>query len=255
MGGAIKLFESKNVRAQWDAERGDWLWSVVDICGALTSQPTARGATLYWGKLKQRLKAEGSELLTICQHVKLQSGDGKFYETDVLDTKGVLRLIQSIPSPKAEPFKMWLASVGAERLDTIADPEKAIRLAGELYKAKGYTDGWIKQRLQTIEMRNKLEDEWQERGATTSKDYAILTNEMLKAWSGMTVAEVTTTTISKNEKPETMAHNTLIAIRGGKVANTAKIEYEKASGQKAVSPINATHKELLETNKKGGNKK
>jgi len=273
----IKIFENKKIRSRWDAENELWYFSVVDVCGALTNQPTQRGATLYWGKLKQRLKAEGSQVLTNCQQLKFVAEDGKMRETDVLDTKGIFRLIQSVPSPKAEPFKMWLAQVGSERLDTIADPEKAIKLAGELYKAKGYTDGWIKQRLQTIEMRNKLEDEWKERGATTSQDYAILTNEMTKAWSGMTVAEyknfkdlkkenlrdnmtdielvlnmlaeVTTTAISKTEKPETMAHNTLIAIKGGKVANTARGEYEKATGKKAILPLNAKNKELLEVNK------
>jgi len=181
----IKLFESKKIRAEWDAEKDDWYFSVVDVVDVLSQSIDPRK---YWNKLKQRLKEEGSELVTICHQLKMQSADGKFYKTDVLDTKGILRLIQSIPSPNAEPFKLWLATVGTERLDTIADPEKAIKLAADLYKQKGYTDGWIKQRLQTIEMRKELTDEWQTRGAT-ERDYAILTNEMTRAWSGMTVGQ------------------------------------------------------------------
>jgi len=273
----IKLFENKKVRAIWDAEKEEWFFSVVDVCGVLSQSTDSRK---YWNKLKQRLNEEGSELVTICHQLKLQSSDGKSYKTDVLDTKGILRLVQSIPSPKAEPFKMWLAQVGSERLDTIADPSKAIELAGDLYRKKGYTEGWIKQRLQTIEMRKELTDEWQSRGVT-ERDYAILTNEMTKAWSGMTVAEykemknlkkenlrdnmtnielvlnmlaeVTTTAISKTEQPETMAHNTLVAIKGGRVANDARVSYEQATNKKAVTPINARNKELLEIKEGGGN--
>ena len=271
----IKIFESKKVRAEWDAEKEDWWFSVVDVCEVLSESPNPRN---YWNMLKRKLKDEGSELYTNPVQLKLQSADGKYYATDVLDTKGVLRLVQSIPSPKAEPFKMWLAQVGTERLDTIADPEKALRLAADLYKQKGYTDGWIRQRLQTIEMRNKLEDEWQQRGAVTGQDYAILTNEMTKAWSGMTVkeykehkelkkenlrdnmtdielvlnmlAEVTTTRISQKEQPETMAQNVLVAIKGGRVANNAKLDYEQATGEKAISSLNAKgDKQLLEVKK------
>ena len=266
----IKLFENKKIRTEWDSEKEDWYFSVVDIVEVLTDSPEPR---VYWGVLKTRLKDEGSELFTNCKQLKMEAKDGKQRLTDVLDTKGILRLVQSIPSPKAEPFKVWLATVGAERLDTIADPELAIKLAYDLYKAKGYTDGWIKQRLQTIEMRKELTDEWQSRGVA-EKDYAILTNEMTKAWSGMTVgqykyfknlkkenlrdnmtnielvlnmlAEVTTTTISKAEQPETMSHNVEVALRGGRVANNARLDFEKETGVKAISKVNAKNKELLE---------
>ena len=270
MENKIQIFENKKIRAEWNAEEEDWYFSVVDVCGALSESPNPRN---YWNMLKRKLKDEGSELYTNCVQLKMKAEDGKMRETDVLDTKGILRLVQSIPSPKAEPFKVWLATIGAERLDTIADPEKAIKLAYDLYKAKGYTDGWIKQRLQTIDMRKELTDEWQLRGVT-DKDYAILTNEMTKAWSGMTVgqykdlknlkkenlrdnmtnieltlnqlAEVTTTAISRTEQPETMAQSILVAKRGGKVANVAKEEYERETGRKVVSALNAKTKHLLE---------
>lgn len=182
----IKVFENRKVRTQWDAEKEDWWFSVVDIVGILTDKDY-EAARKYWKVLKGRLKNEGSELVSFCYQLKLQSSDGKYYNTDVLDTKGVLRLVQSIPSKKAEPFKMWLAQVGSDRLDEIADPEKAIIRGSDFYRAKGYTEGWINQRLQTIEMRKELTDEWKERGITKDKDYAILTNEMTKAWSGLSV--------------------------------------------------------------------
>ena len=184
----IKVFENRKVRTQWDAEKEDWWFSVVDIVGILTDKDY-EAARKYWKVLKGRLKNEGSELVSFCYRLKLQSSDGKYYNTDVLDTKGVLRLVQSIPSKKAEPFKMWLAQVGSDRLDEIADPEKAIIRSADFYRAKGYTEGWINQRLQTIEMRKELTDEWKERGITKDKDYAILTNEMTKAWSGLSVNE------------------------------------------------------------------
>jgi len=270
----IKIFENKKVRSVWDAEKQDWFFSVVDVCGALSEQSSQRGATLYWSKLKQRLKAEGSELLTNCQQLKMQSADGKFYETDALDAKGILRLVQTIPSPKAEPFKLWLAQVGSERIDEIADPEKAILRGAEYYRAKGYTEGWINQRLQTIEMRKELTDEWKERGVEEERDYAILTNEMTKAWSGLSVneykefkglkkenlrdnmtnielvlnmlAEVTTTAISKTRQPASFDENKAIAFEGGSVAKSTKLDIEKRIGQKVVSPINAKSKNLLE---------
>ena len=184
----IKVFENRKVRTQWDAEKEDWWFSVVDIVGILTDKDY-EAARKYWKVLKGRLKNEGSELVSFCYQLKLQSSDGKYYNTDVLDTKGVLRLVQSIPSKKAEPFKMWLAQVGSDRLDEIADPEKAIIRDADFYRAKGYTEGWINQRLQTIEMRKELADEWKERGITKDKDYAILTNEITKAWSGLSVQE------------------------------------------------------------------
>ena len=182
----IKVFENRKVRTQWDAEKEDWWFSVVDIVGILTDKDY-EAARKYWKVLKGRLKNEGSELVSFCYQLKLQSSDSKYYNTDVLNTKGVLRLVQSIPSKKAEPFKMWLAQVGSDRLDEIADPEKAIIRGADFYRAKGYTEGWINQRLQTIEMRKELTDEWKERGITKDKDYAILTNEMTKAWSGLSV--------------------------------------------------------------------
>ena len=270
----IKVFENKNVRTVWNEEEEDWYFSVVDICWILADSPDYTTARKYWNKLKQRLSEEGSELVTNCHQLKLQAADGKMRETDVLNTKGVLRLVQSIPSPKAEPFKVWLAQVGAERLDEITDPEKAIMRGADFYRAKGYTEGWINQRLQTIEMRKELTDEWKARGIEKEKDYAILTNEMTKAWSGLSVkeykqkkglkkenlrdnmtnielvlnmlAEVTATSISKQEKPNGFDENKKVAVRGGKVANTAREEYEKATGQKAVSSLNAKDKSALE---------
>ncbi len=182
----IKVFEDRKIRTQWNEQEEDWYFSVVDVIAILTDSPNPRK---YWSVLKTRLKKEGSELATNCSQLKLQSADGKFYMQDVLNTKGILRLVQSIPSPKAEPFKMWLAQVGSDRLDEIADPEKAIIRGADFYRAKGYTEGWINQRLQTIEMRKELTDEWKERGITKDKDYAILTNEMTKAWSGLSVQE------------------------------------------------------------------
>ena len=178
----IKVFEDKRIRTEWNAEEEDWYFSVVDIVEALTDSQNPRK---YWSVLKTRLKKEGSELATNCSQLKLQSADGKFYMQDVLNTKGILRLIQSIPSKKAEPFKMWLAQVGSERLDEIADPQKSIDRAVETYRLKGYPEEWITQRMMTIKMRKELTDEWKNRGISQEKDYAILTNEMTKAWSGM----------------------------------------------------------------------
>ena len=186
MKNKIKVFENRQVRTLWNAEEEEWYFSVIDVVAILTDSEEPKN---YWYVLKNRLKKEGSELLTFCKGLKMRAPDGKMRQTDCLDTKGVLRLVQSIPSPKAEPFKMWLAQVGSERLDEIADPEKAIMRGAEFYRAKGYTEGWINQRLQTIEMRKELTDEWKARGIERDKDYAILTNEMTKAWSGLTVQE------------------------------------------------------------------
>lgn len=273
MQNKIKVFESKQVRTVWDAEAEEWCFSVVDIVAVLIDKDYD-GARKYWKVLKGRLKAEGSELVSFCYQLKLQSSDGKYYKTDVLDTKGVLRLVQSIPSPKAEPFKMWLAQVGSERLDEIADPEKAILRGADYYRAKGYTEGWINQRLQTIEMRKELTDEWKARGIERDKDYAILTSEMTKAWSGLTVqeykqlkglkkenlrdnmtnielvlnmlAEVTTTAISRQEQPETFDESKRIARRGGSVAKNARADIESQLGQSVISPLNASDKPALE---------
>ena len=268
----IKVFESKQVRTLWNAEEEEWYFSVVDVVAILTDSEDPNN---YWKVLKSRLKKEGSELVTNCNRLKMPSHkDGKMYYTDVLDTKGVLRLVQSIPSPKAEPFKMWLAQVGSERLDEIADPEKAIMRGADFYRAKGYTEGWINQRLQTIEMRKELTDEWKARGIERDKDYAILTNEMTKAWSGLTVreykelkglkkenlrdnmtnielvlnmlAEVTTTAISRQEQPESFDENKAVARRGGKVARNARKDIETQLGQTVISPLNASDKPALE---------
>lgn len=271
MENKIKVFESKQVRTLWNAEEEEWYFSVVDIVAILTDSNDSRN---YWYVLKNRLKKEGSELLTDCKGLKMRAPDGKMRTTDCLDTKGVLRLVQSIPSPKAEPFKMWLAQVGSERLDEIADPEKAILRGAEFYRAKGYTEGWINQRLQTIEMRKELTDEWKARGVDSSRDYAILTNEMTRAWSGMSVqeykqykglkkenlrdnmtnielvlnmlAEVTTTAISKQEQPKTFTQNKSVARRGGRVAKNAREDIESQLGQSVISPLNATDKPALE---------
>ena len=267
----IKVFENKNVRTVWNEEEEDWYFSIVDVIEVLTESDRPRK---YWNDLKKKLLLEGSQLSEKIGQLKLPAADGKSYKTDCLSTKNILRLIQSIPSPKAEPFKLWLAQVGAEQLDEIADPEKAIIRGADFYRAKGYTEGWINQRLQTIEMRKELTDEWKARGIEKEKDYAILTNEMTKAWSGLSVneykqkkglkkenlrdnmtnielvlnmlAEVTATSISKQEKPEGFEENKKVAVRGGKVANTAREEYEKATGQKAVSDLNAKDKAALE---------
>lgn len=276
MENKIKVFESKQVRTLWNETEEEWYFSVVDVVEVLTDSANPRK---YWSVLKTRLKSEGSELATNCSQLKMQASDGKYYKTDCLDTKGVLRLVQSIPSPKAEPFKMWLAQVGSERLDEIADPEKAILRGADFYRAKGYTEGWINQRLRTIEMRKELTDEWKARGIDKEKDYAILTNEMTKAWSGLTVqeykqvkglkkenlrdnmtnielvlnmlAEVTTTAISKQEQPQTFDDSKNVARRGGKVAGNARKDIETQLGQSVISPLNAKDKKALEINTSG----
>ena len=271
----LKVFESKQVSALWQEDVEEWYFSVVDVVAILTESENPRK---YWSVLKNRLKKEGSEVTTNCSQLKMLAPDGKMRMRDVMDTKGILRLVQSIPSPKAEPFKMWLAQVGSERLDEIADPEKAILRGAEFYQAKGYTEGWINQRLQTIEIRKELTDEWRARGVERDKDYAILTNEMTKAWSGLTVkeykavkglkkenlrdnmtnielvlnmlAEVTTTAISKQEQPVTFLENKTIAKRGGKVAKNARVDIEKQLGHSVISPLNATDKPALEVKTK-----
>ena len=271
MTDKIKLFEQKQVRTHWDAENEEWYFSVIDIVEVLTESPSPRK---YWSVLKTRLKKEGSELATNCSQLKMQSTDGKYYKTDCMTTKNILRLVQSIPSPKAEPFKMWLAEVGNERLNEIADPEKAILRGAEYYRAKGYTEGWINQRLQSIEMRKELTDEWKARGIEEERDYAILTNEMTKAWSGLSVkeykqlkglkkeslrdnmtnielvlnmlAEVSTTAISKTREPNTFAESKSVANEGGKIAKTARTNLEKQIGQSVISPLNASDKPALE---------
>ena len=273
----IQIFKDKKIRTHWDAELGEWYFSVVDVVGALTDQATTRSASTYWAVLKKRLKNEGAnELLTNCKQLKMVSTDGKMRLTDIADTKQILRIIQSIPSPKAEPFKQWLAQVGTERLDEIADPEQAIMRGADFYRAKGYSEGWINQRLQSIEMRKELTDEWKARGINQERDYAILTNEMTRAWSGLSIrdykeikglkkenlrdnmtnlelvlnmlAKVTTTAISRSRQPETFSESRNIAIEGGNVAGSARKEIEQRTGQPVISPINANDKHALDTN-------
>ena len=274
MENKIKIFENKQVRTAWNADEEEWYFAVVDIIEVLTDSPNPQ---TYWRVLKKRLKDEGNETVTSCNALKMLAKDGKNRLTDCLDTKGVLRLVQSIPSPKAEPFKMWLAQVGSERLDEIADPEKAILRGADFYRAKGYTVGWINQRLQTIEMRKKLTDEWKERGVKEGVEYAILTDEMTKAWSGLTVkeykelkglkkenlrdnmtdielvlnmlAEVTTTALSKRKQPETFRENVVVAREGGETASEARQAVEKRLGKNVISPLNASDKTALETKK------
>lgn len=272
----IKIFEGKEIRTEWDSEKEDWLFSVVDICDVLAQSKAKRKGT-YWNVLKSRLKKEGSRVLSNCKQLKLIASDGKPYKTDVMYTKDILRIVQSIPSPKAEPFKLWLAQVGSDRLDEIADPEKAIIRGADFYRAKGYTEGWINQRLQTIEMRKELTDEWKAHGVEKEKEYAILTNEMTKAWSGLSVkeykqlkglkkenlrdnmtnielvlnmlAEVTTTDMTRQENPQTLSENKKIARKSGKFAGETRERYEQVMGRKVVSPLNARDKKRLEINR------
>lgn len=275
----IKVFEDKKIRTEWNEQEEDWYFSVVDVCAVFSDSKTPRN---YWSDLKRKLKKEGSELHENLVQLKLPSSDGKNYKTDVLNTKWLLRLVQSIPSPKAEPFKIWLAQVGSERLDEIADPEKAIIRGADFYRAKGFTEGWINQRLQTIEMRKELTDEWKNRGIEKEKDYTILTNEMTKAWSGMSVqeykqlkglkkenlrdnmtnieltlnqlAEVTTTLLSRQQKPDTFAKSKSIAKQGGQVAKNTRKDIENRLGTNVISPLNATTKNLLEVDINKDNK-
>ena len=271
---AIQLFEDQPIRSAWDAEREEWYFSVVDVVGALTDQKDQRGASNYWAKLKQRLKAEGAdELLTNCQQLKLKSKDGKRRLTDVADTEQLLRIIQSIPSPKAEPFKLWLAQVGRERIEETIDPERAIDRALETYLKKGYSEEWVHQRLLAIRIRNELTEEWQKRGVQKGREYAILTDEISRAWSGLTtrqykdfkglkkenlrdnmsdlelvlnmLAEASTTGISQIEKPEGMAENLSVAQRGGRIAGNARKELEQEMGLPVISAGNAKTMKLV----------
>lgn len=261
---AIKLFQDQRVRVHWNDEQEKWFFSIVDIVGILTESPNPRK---YWSVLKTRLKKEGSELTTNCSQLKMQSTDGKFYKTDVADTEQLLRLIQSIPSPKAEPFKIWLAKVGYERIEETEDPEKAFDRAIETYLKKGYSKNWINQRLKSIEVRKELTDEWQIRGMKEGLEYAILTNEITKAWADRDVkaykklkglkkenlrdnmtnlelilnmlAEASTTEISKEKKPQGLDENIDVSRKGGNAAKKARLEIEKQTGKSIVSSKNA----------------
>jgi hypothetical protein len=260
----IKLFESQKIRSHWDAEKEKWYFSIVDIIGILTDSPNPRK---YWSVLKTRLKQEGSQLTTICSQLKMQAVDGKFYLTDVADTEGLLRIIQSIPSPKAEPFKQWLAKVGYERIEETQDPERSIDRAMENYLKLGYSKEWINQRLKSIEIRKDLTDEWENRGVKRGQEFATLTDIITQAWSGKTVkeykqfkelkkenlrdnmtnlelvlnmlAEATTTEISKEKKPATLDENKEIAKQGGTIAGNTRKEIEAKTGKKIVSRQNA----------------
>ncbi len=268
----LKLFNEKTVRTVWNADEEEWYFSVVDVIAVLTENEYQQ-ARNYWKVLKNRLLAEGNETVTNCNQLKMKAYDGKMRMTDVLPTKGVLRLVQSIPSPKAEPFKVWLAQVGAERLDEIADPEKAILRGAEFYRKKGYSPEWINQRMRSIEVRKQLTDEWNAAGVETDKEYAILTNELTKAWSGKTVkeykelkglkkeslrdnmtnlelifnmlAEATTARISQNEQPQGFNQSRLVVKKGGAATREARERIEEALGESIVSPLNATDKEKL----------
>ncbi len=266
----LQLFESQKIRTAWDEDKEQWYFSIVDVVAVLTDQADQRGASNYWAKLKQRLKEEGADqLLTNCQQLKLKSPkDGKRYKTDVADTEQLLRIIQSIPSPKAEPFKRWLAEVGRERIEETIDPELTIDRALETYLKKGYTREWINQRLQAIQVRKELTDEWDARGVQKGIEYAILTDEISRAWSGMStrqyknlkglkkenlrdnmttlelvlnmLAEATTTEISKQKAPETLSENIDVARAGGKVAGDARKAIEAQTGVPVITAQNAS---------------
>ena len=264
----IQLFENQKIRTAWDTEKEEWYFSVTDVIAVLTEQPTARGASNYWAKLKQRLKEEGAdELLTNCQQLKMIASDGKRRATDVATTEQLLRIIQSIPSPKAEPFRLWLAEVGRERIEETIDPEQAIDRALETYLKKGYDPHWVHQRLLSIRIRNELTNEWQKRGVEKGREFAILTDEISKAWSGMTtrqyknlkglkkenlrdnmsdtelvltmLAEASTRDISKATKPDGFAENVKVAKRGGNVANVARQQLEAETGHPVITAQNA----------------
>ncbi|MCL2320974.1 MAG: Bro-N domain-containing protein [Oscillospiraceae bacterium] len=264
----IQLFENKRIRTSWDEEKQEWFFSIVDVCAVLTDQSAQRGASNYWAKLKERLKAEGAnELLTNCQQLKMTSEDGKKRLTDVANTEQLLRLIQSIPSPKAEPFKLWLASIGKERINETIDPEQAIERALVTYLNKGYSREWINQRLQAIQVRKELIDEWENRGVKTGVECAVLTDVITKAWSGLTtrqyknlkgltnenlrdnmstlelvlnmLAEATTTEISKKDEPQTFEENKQVARSGGKMAGNTRRNIEKRTKKSVISEKNA----------------
>ena len=274
----IQLFENRRIRTAWDEEKEEWYFSIVDVVAVLTDQPDQRGASNYWAKLKQRLKEEGAnQLLTNCQQLKMKSPkDGKRYNTDVADTEQLLRIIQSIPSPKAEPFKLWLAQIGRERIEETIDPELTIERALETYLRKGYTREWINQRLQAIQVRKELTDEWDARGVQKGVEYAILTDEISRAWSGMStrqyknlkglkkenlrdnmttlelvlnmLAEATTTEISKQKAPANLSENISVARAGGKVAGDARKAIESQTGVPVISEKNAAQLNQVVTN-------
>lgn len=265
MSNAIQLFEGNQIRSLWDEEKEEWFFSVVDIIAVLTESPNPRD---YWYRVKKRMSdEERSELSTICRQLKLKAPDGKMRETDVADMQGIFRIIQSVPSPKAEPFKMWLAEVGKERIDEIVDPELTIDRALETYLKKGYSREWINQRLQAIQVRKELTDVWQDHGVKEGREFAILTNEISQAWSGMTtreyknfkglkkenlrdnmstlelvlnmLAEATTTELAHATNPQGLDENKQVAKEGGSIAGDARKSIEKRTGKPVITPQNA----------------
>jgi len=261
---AIRLFNEKQIRSHWDDEQEKWYFSIVDVVGVLTESIDANA---YWRKLKQRLKEEGNETVTNCHGLRMPAADGKMRITDVADTEQLFRLIQSIPSPKAEPFKLWLSRVGRERIDEIEDPEKGIDRLMETYLRRGYSKEWINQRLKSIEVRKDLTDEWENRGIQKGQEFAVLTDEITKAWSGFStkqyknfkdlkkenlrdhmtnlelvlnmLAEATTTEISKEKNPKTFEDSRKIANQGGTIAGNTRKEIEEKTGKKVISKQNA----------------
>ena len=271
--GEIKIFNDKQIRTAWNEKKEEWYFSIVDVVSVLTDQPDQRHAAKYWSVLKTRLKKEGSELTTKCSQLKMPAADGKMRMTDVADTEQLLRLIQSIPSPKAEPFKLWLAETGKQRLEEVADPELAIDRALLTYRRKGYSEKWINQRIKSIEFRKELTDEWQ-RSGVKDKEYALLTDVLTKAWSGMTtreyrthkglkkenlrdnmtntelvlnmLAEVSTTEISKATNPQGYAASERVAKQGGSIARNARKELEQKTGTSVISKHTAKDTKLLD---------
>lgn len=264
----LQIFEDQPIRTAWDEEQEEWYFSVVDVVSALTEQTSKRGASNYWAKLKERLKAEGAnQLLTNCQQLKMKAADGKRRLTDVATTEQLLRIIQSIPSKKAEPFKLWLAQVGRERIEEIIDPELTIERALDTYAKKGYPADWINQRLQTIRARKELTDAWKDHGVEEGKEYAILTDEVTKAWSGMTtrqyknlkglkkenlrdnmstlelalnmLAEATTTELTRVQHPQGLEENRTVAHQGGAIAGNARENIEAQTGRPVITSGNA----------------
>lgn len=263
----IQLFEDQPIRTAWVEDEEEWYFSIVDVVGALTEQSDYQKARKYWNKLKQRMSEEGNEPVTNCHQLKMTAQDGKKRNTDVANTELLLRIIQSIPSKKAEPFKMWLAQVGRERIEETIDPELTIERALETYLKKGYSREWINQRLQSIQVRKELTDEWERRGVKKGVEYAILTDEITKAWSGMStrqyknfkglkkenlrdnmstlelvlnmLAEATTTEISKQKEPETFEESRIVAIEGGEAAGEARMAVEKRTGKSVITSDNA----------------
>ena len=273
----LALFSGQQIRRHWDEDKELWYFSVVDVIAVLIQQKDHKKAKSYWTTLKNRLKNEGSEVVTKCDHLKMPASDGKYYKTDVADTEAMLRLIQSIPSPNAEPFKLWLAQIGYERLEETADPELGINRALQTYRRKGYSDSWINQRLKSIEVRKDLTDEWETRGVK-GPEFGILTDEVTKAWAGLTtkeykklkdlkkenlrdnmtnleivlnmLAETATTEISQKRKPKDLSQHQKVARAGGGVAGNARRDIESKTGKPVITNKSAREIQQLKRGKK-----